>query len=98
MSHDRASERTRLALPAAARMSRRTTAIERRPLASGAARATGPTMGRRSRCRRSVRGSVLCDFEALLFAHGERLRNDRKRALREFVELPVEHPEYGPYT
>jgi hypothetical protein len=41
---------------------------------------------------------VLCDFEALLFAHGERLRNDRKRALREFVELPVEHPEYGPYT
>ncbi|MEA2246461.1 MAG: hypothetical protein QOH46_990 [Solirubrobacteraceae bacterium] len=43
-------------------------------------------------------GLLLRDFEALLFAHGEPLLNDGKTALREFVEKPVEYPEYGPYA
>jgi hypothetical protein len=38
------------------------------------------------------------DFDALLVAHGEPLRDDGKRALRQFVEVPVEYPEYGPYA
>jgi hypothetical protein len=43
-------------------------------------------------------GLLLRDFEALLFAHGEPLLDDGKAALRQFVEEPVEYPEYGPYA
>jgi hypothetical protein len=46
----------------------------------------------------AFRGLLVRDFDALLFAHGEPLRDDGKRALRELVELPVEYPEYGPYA
>ncbi|MEA2290480.1 MAG: hypothetical protein QOD55_2477 [Solirubrobacteraceae bacterium] len=43
-------------------------------------------------------GLLLRDFDALLFAHGEPMPDDGKAALREFVEVPVEYPEYGPYA
>jgi hypothetical protein len=43
-------------------------------------------------------GLLLRDFDVLLFAHGEPMRDDGKAALREFVEVPVEYPEYGPYA
>jgi hypothetical protein len=43
-------------------------------------------------------GLLLRDFDALLFAHGEPMADDGKAALRRFVELPVEYPEYGPYA
>jgi hypothetical protein len=46
----------------------------------------------------ALRGLLLRDFDALLFAHGAPLLDDGKGALRQFVELPVEHPEYGPYA
>ena len=48
--------------------------------------------------KEAFRGLLLRDFDALPVAHGEPLRDDGKRALREFVELPVEYPEYGPYA
>jgi hypothetical protein len=53
---------------------------------------------KRKGLKEAFRGLLLRDFDALLVAHGDPLRDDGKRALREFVELPVEYPEYGPYA
>jgi hypothetical protein len=37
------------------------------------------------------------DFDALLFAHGAPIPKHAKTALRRFVELPTEYPEFGPF-
>jgi hypothetical protein len=46
----------------------------------------------------AFRGLLLRDFDALLFAHGDPVRDDGKAALRKFVEEPTEYPEFGPYA
>jgi hypothetical protein len=46
----------------------------------------------------AFRGLLVRDFDALLFAHGEPLRNDGKAALRRFVEEPTEYEDFGPYA
>ena len=43
-------------------------------------------------------GLLTREFDALLFSHGAPMPDDGKRALRTFVEVPVEYPEYGPYV
>jgi hypothetical protein len=48
--------------------------------------------------KEAFRGLLLRDFDALLFAHGEPLCHHGKAALRQFVEEPVEYPEFGPYA
>jgi hypothetical protein len=53
---------------------------------------------KRKGLKEAFRGLLLRDFDALLFAHGEPLTNHGKAALREFVEVPVEYPEYGPFA
>jgi hypothetical protein len=46
----------------------------------------------------AFRGLLLRDFDALLFAHGEPVRDDGKAALRKFVQEPTEYAEFGPYA
>ena len=53
---------------------------------------------KRKGLKEAFRALLLRDFDALLFAHGEPLSNHGKRALREFVEVPVEYPDYGPFA
>jgi hypothetical protein len=43
----------------------------------------------------AFRGLLIRDFDHLLFAHGEPLVGGGKAALREFVESPVGHEDYG---
>lgn len=45
--------------------------------------------------RDALRGVLLREFDALLFAHGEPLPNHGHAALRRFLERPVGQPEYG---
>jgi hypothetical protein len=45
--------------------------------------------------RDALRGVLLRQFDALLFAHGEPLANGGHAALRRFLERPVGKPEYG---
>ena len=45
--------------------------------------------------RDALRGLLTRDFDHLLFAHGEPLINGGKSALRDFVERPVGHEDYG---
>ena len=45
--------------------------------------------------RQALRGVLLREFDALLFAHGEPMANGGHAALRRFLEQPVGHPEYG---
>lgn len=45
--------------------------------------------------RERLRGLLEQDFDALLFAHGEPIRRNGRRALRDFVEKPVGEPEFG---
>jgi hypothetical protein len=44
----------------------------------------------------AFRGLLTRDFDHLLFAHGEPLVGGGKAALREFVESPVGHEDFGP--
>jgi hypothetical protein len=43
----------------------------------------------------AYRGLLTRDFDHLLFAHGDPLVGGGKAALREFVESPVGHEDYG---
>jgi hypothetical protein len=45
--------------------------------------------------RDALRGLLLRDFDALLFAHGEPLPNEGKKVLRDFLALPVGKPGWG---
>jgi hypothetical protein len=66
------------------------------PLAFPPARELGAHPDRvRDGLRDAFRGLLLRDFDALLFAHGEPLRQGGDAALRRFLERPVGKPGYG---
>jgi hypothetical protein len=66
------------------------------PLAFLPAAALGAHPDRvRAGLRDALRGILLRDFDALLFAHGEPLPNRGQAALRRFLEKPVGEPGYG---